>query len=285
MAKAPATNEKSRVINLFERSRRKAPELALDIPAPAASTSVAAPAAYVIPTGKPKLVLAIGSGKTGKSTLLRYLAERATEREGTALATLAPNRTLAHYFPETLHPDGNSTSSGSAFLEMFLDAVGDGQMNALLDFPGDDTALLHLLDQGLNPVSILEQAGVEVVALYTLSPRVEDLTAMAQLVAKGFSPKATALVMNKGVTADPTMSAEPEFDQITDHSAYRAAVDHGAVPIWMPRLYSAKAIEDRRLLFRQATSSDQLGLADRSRTHHWLRAMEDAFRPIESWLP
>ena len=99
---------------------------------------------------------------------------------------------------------------------------------------------------------MLEQAGVELVALYTLSPRVEDLTAMAQLAAKGFTPKATALIMNKGVTADPTMPAEPEFETVMEHSAFRAAVDRGAATIWMPRLYSAKAIEDRRLLFGQA---------------------------------
>jgi hypothetical protein len=141
------------------------------------------------------------------------------------------------------------------------------------------------LDQGLDPAGMLERAGVELVALYTLSPRVEDLTAMAQLMAKGFAPKATGLILNKGVTADPTMPAEPEFDQITEHSAYRAAVDRGAVTIWMPRLYAAKAIEDRRLLFGQARDGDHLGPSDCSRTHHWLCAMDDAFRPVETWLP
>jgi hypothetical protein len=282
MAKA-----KPNVVGLFDRARKKVPEMALDVPmlpsSPEAATSEQV--GYIIPEGKPKLLFAIGSGKTGKSTLLRWIAERATEREGTVLATLAPNRTLKHYFPETVHPDGNSTSSGASFLEMFLDVTAENGMNAVLDFPGDDTALLHLLDQGLDPVGMLEQAGVEVVVLYTLSPRVEDLTAMAQLAAKGFSPKATALVMNKGVTADPTMPPEPEFDQVMDHSAYRAAVERGAVPVWMPRLYSAKAVEDRRLLFGQARDGVDLGPSDRSRTHHWLRAMEDAFAPVASWLP
>jgi hypothetical protein len=158
-------------------------------------------------------------------------------------------------------------------------------MNAVLDFPGDDTALLHLLDQGADPVGMLAQAGIEVVALHTLSPRVEDLTAMAQLVAKGFTPKATALVMNKGVTADPTMPPEPEFETVMEHSAYRAAIERGAATVWMPRLYAAKAIEDRRLLFSQARDGGDLGPSDRSRTHHWLRAMEEAFAPNRSWLP
>ncbi|MFL5289312.1 MAG: hypothetical protein ACJ8AW_52245 [Rhodopila sp.] len=279
------TNPKASVVSLFERSRKKAPELTLDIPMPAIIAPAPAPAAYVIPAGKPKLLMAIGSGKTGKSTLLRWIAERATEREGTALATLAPNRTLKHYFPETAHPDGHSTSNGVAFLEMSIEAVAENQMNAVLDFPGDDSALLHLLDQGMDPASMLATAGVELVVLYMLSPRVEDLTAMALLGAKEFMPQATALIMNKGVTSDPTMPAEPEFQQIMEHSAYRAVVDRGAVTIWMPRLYAAKAIEDRRLLFGQARDGADLGLSDRSRTHHWLRAMEGAFQPIESWLP
>jgi hypothetical protein len=276
-------NVKPNVVSLF--ARKKVPEIRLDIPVASEDATVTQAAAYVIPQGKPKLVLTVGSGKTGKSTLLRWIAERGADREGTVLATLAPNRTLKHYFPATLHPEGNSTSSGAAFLELLLNSVAENKMNAVLDFPGDDTALLHLLDQGADPVGMLEKAGVELVALYTLSPRVEDLTAMAQLAAKGFTPKATALILNIGVTADPTMPPEPEFEQVTDHSVYRAAVDRGAATIWMPRLYSAKSIEDRRLLFSKARDGLDLGPSDRSRTHHWLRAMEEAFAPIQSWLP
>ncbi|MBS0641424.1 MAG: hypothetical protein JSS43_16260, partial [Proteobacteria bacterium] len=235
---------------------------------------------------RPKLLLAIGSGHTGKSLLLRWIAERAAERDGQViLATIAPNRTLKHYFPEAITPEGNSTSSGAQFLESFLDVVAEDKTPAVLDFPGDDTALLHLLDQGLDPIGMMAESGVEVVALYTLSPRVEDLTAMAQLAAKGFTPKATALILNKGLTADPTVPPEPAFDQVVEHSAFRAAVERGAVTVWMPRLYAAKAIEDRRLLFGQARSGPELGPSDRSRTHHWLAAMERAFAGIASWLP
>lgn len=273
------------VVGLFERTRKKAPELVLDVPTMLSVTPDVAPVGYIVPAGRPKLLLAIGSGHTGKSLLLRWIAERANEREGTVLATLAPNRTLKHYFPDAIIPEGNSTSSGAQFLEGFLDVVAENGMNAVLDFPGDDTALLHLLDQGLDPVGMLGEVGVEVVALYTLSPRVEDLTAMAQLTARGFTPRATALILNKGLTADPTVPPEPEFDQVIEHSAFRAAVERDAATVWMPRLYAAKAIEDRRLLFGQARSGPDLGPSDRSRTHHWLAAMEKAFAGIHSWLP
>lgn len=105
------------VVSLFERSRKKVPELALDIPtkstAKAQETGIAA---YVIPSNRPELILVIGSGNTGKSLVLR-------PRDGMTLATLAPNRTLKRYFPETAHPEGNSTSDGAVFLNTFFDVV------------------------------------------------------------------------------------------------------------------------------------------------------------------
>ena len=116
------------VVNLFERSRKKVPELALDIPTK--STTIpqeTVVAAYVLPQDRPKLILVIGSGGRGKSLVLRYIAEEAMARDGMTLATLAPNRTLKHYFPETAHPEGNSTSAGAAFLEMFFDVVAENQ--------------------------------------------------------------------------------------------------------------------------------------------------------------
>ncbi len=102
----------SSVVGLFDRAWKKAPELALDLPTTALATPDLPTAEYTLPAGRPKLLLAIGSGHTGKSLLLRWIAERAAEREGTVLATLAPNRTLKHYFPEAIIPEGNSTSSG-----------------------------------------------------------------------------------------------------------------------------------------------------------------------------
>ena len=184
-----------------------------------------------------------------------------------------------------MHPQGNSTSAGANFLEAFFNLAVESKINAFIDFPGDDTALPHLLDQGIDPAGMLEAAGVELVVLFTLSPRVEDLTTMAQLAARGFTPKATALIRNQGLTRDPTLPAEPEFDPVVEHSAYRAAVERGAAEIWMPRNYAAAAIENQRLLFGQARDGTDLMPSDRSRAHHWLRAMEAAFAPIASWLP
>jgi hypothetical protein len=139
---------------------------------------------------------------------------------------------------------------------------------------------------------MMEEAGVHPVALHLLSPRSSDLTPLLALEKAGFQPKATALILNEG-RADPSRDREQEFAHIRRHSAYRTAIARGAVEIWMPRLFTAKPIEDRRISFAHAVAGTMpegrtdpaLGPFDRSRTRHWLTAMDEAFAPMASWLP
>jgi hypothetical protein len=175
-------------------------------------------------------------------------------------------------------------------LEQLLTMIMETGKSVALDFGGGDTTLARLLAEVPDLQQMMEGAGVEPVALYPLTPRSSDLTPIAAMAQAGFRPKAAALILNEG-RADSTRAPLQEFGQIRRHSVYKSAIAQGAVEIWMPRLYAAKAIEDRRLGFRQAVNGEMptgglgLGPFDRSRTRHWLAAMEEAFAPIASWLP
>lgn len=246
-------------------------------------------------TGKPKVNLAIGQGGVGKTTLLRWVAERALSRDGgdpLALATVDPvNRELSHYFPEAMAPKTQDPAQITAWLERMLTWLMTEKKSAAIDFGGGDISLSRLVTEVPNLQAMMEEAGVQPVCLYPMSPRETDVTPLAIMQQAGFRPNATSLILNLG-RADPTRDPEQEFRQLRRQPAYRAAIDAGAVEIWMPRLYSAKAIEDRRISFQQGISGRMpegrsgpgLGPFDRSRTHHWLRAMEEAFAPIASWL-
>jgi len=244
-------------------------------------------------TGKAKAIMAIGLGATGKTTLLRWLCERALERgeDELALATVDPvNRELGHYFPAAMVPPTQDPAQVTAWLEQLLAMILETGKSAALDFGGGDTTLARLLTEVPDLQQMMESAGLEPVALYPLTPRSSDLTPLAAMTKVGFRPKATALILNEG-RADSTRAPLQEFGQIRRHSVYKSAIAQGAVEIWMPRLYAAKAIEDRRSGFRQAVNGETpqgslgLGPFDRSRTRHWLAAMEEAFAPIASWLP
>lgn len=244
-------------------------------------------------TGKAKAIMAIGLGATGKTTLLRWLCERALERsdDDLALATVDPvNRELGHYFPAAMAPPTQDPAQVTAWLEQLLAMIMETRKSVALDFGGGDTTLSRILTEVPDLQQMMESAGVEPVALYPLTPRSSDLTPLAAMTQAGFTPKATALILNEG-RADSTRPPLQEFGHIRRHSVYKSAIARGAVEIWMPRLYAAKAIEDRRIGFRQAVGGQLpegglgLGPFDRSRTRHWLTAMEDAFAPIASWLP
>ena len=77
-------------------------------------------------TGKAKAIMAIGLGATGKTTLLRWLCERALERseDELALATVDPvNRELGHFFPAAMVPPTQDPTHVTAWLEQLLAMV------------------------------------------------------------------------------------------------------------------------------------------------------------------
>ena len=173
-----------------------------------------------------------------------------------ALATVDPvNRELGHYFQAAMAPKTQDPAQITAWLEKLLTWLMTERKSAAVDFGGGDTSLGRLVAEVPDLQTVMEDAGVEPVALYLLSPRSTDLTPLAAMEQTGFKPKATALILNEG-RADSTRDRDQEFAQLRKHSTYRAAISRGAVEIWMPRLYAAKAIEDRRLLFHQAMTGE-----------------------------
>ena len=269
------------------------PEARLDVPRLSRQERGRPSTAMLDLTGKTKAIMAIGLGATGKTTLLRWRCERALRQndDDLALATVDPvNRELGHYFPAAMAPPTQDPAQVTAWLEQLLAMTMETGKSVALDFGGGDTTLARLLAEVPDLQEMMEGAGVEPVALYPLTPRSSDLTPLAAMMQAGFRPKATALILNEG-RADSTRAPLQEFGQIRRHSVYKSAIAQGAVEIWMPRLYAAKAIEDRRICFRPAVNGEAaegglgLGPFDRSRTRHWLAAMDDAFAPIASWLP
>jgi len=237
---------------------------------------------------RPKVVMAIGTGGTGKTTLLRWVCEKAFERDdGTqlVLATVDPvNRELAQYFADTVSPN---TQNAAAWLERLLAKIVATRWNAAIDFGGGDTSLPKLVEEIPDLLAVMEEAGIAPVAMYLLSPRVDDLTPLSEMQQAGFQPKATVLVLNEG-RVDTSRDPDREFALLRRHPVYRAAIEQGALEIWMPRLYAAQHIEARRITYRQAadgTGDAPLSIFDRSRVHRWLGAMDAAFAPIQSWMP
>lgn len=282
-------NLKDNIYQLFDNHEADLPEAQLEVPRLSQDGQTPPSLASGVDlSGKPKVLMVMGAGRSGKSTLLRWVVERALgsgNDPAPVLATLDTLRpTLRHFFPGAMVVDKGRG------LERLLGKLIDLKRSAAIDFGADQT-LAPLLAQ-LPDLQIMMQAGgIEPVALYTLTPRPSDLTVLLSMEQAGFRPAATALVLNMGTMA--TTDSDAEFAQIRRHSVYQAAVERGAVEVWMPKLWAAEAVEGRRLGFRQAMAwaggggelpMPGMSVFDRSRVQHWLESMDRSFTPIASWL-
>lgn len=274
-------------------------EVAVGLPPPtrgeADTASQPGKAAAVDLTAKRKIVLVAGRGKTGKTTQLRWMAERAHNAgRPVLLGDIDPtNASFSSYF-EGVHrpPDAGDPAIAVRWLERFLQHALKSDVSALVDLGGGSTTLNRLVDEVPGLAGMLATDAVAPVMLYMLGPQVDDLSPLATLEGRGFKPAATALVLNEAAV-EPGQTREEAFARVYRHSAFAAAGRRGAVPLWMPRLLVAEEIEAKRLHFTQArdaiprpgTRQVPLGAFDRARVRHWLDAMDREFAEIASWLP
>lgn len=256
------------------------------------------PPAVLDLSGKPKVWFVGGPGRSGKSTLLRYVAEISVLQGGTPIIAAADpqNRSLKNYLENVAEPPTNDALETSRWLERLLRYCMDdkSRSSALIDLGGGDTSLDKLLTAVPGLTQAMDDAGVTPVAIYMIGPRVDDMSMLTTLSAAGFNPAATALVRNEGL-GELLTHRDAAFARVTRHSVYRAAVDRGATEVWMPRLEAsvAQEIESKRISFIQARDAISpegrrvapLGPFDRARVRRWLDAMAVEMSPIASWMP
>jgi hypothetical protein len=239
-------------------------------------------------SGKPKIIFAAGRGKTGKTTLLRWIEEVSIARGGEAiLADVDPtNATFSLYFDGVQRPEIDDTAGVTAWLSELIDHCINEKQSAVIDLGGGDTTLRALATEMPGLVSEIEAAGLAPVMLYLVGTQPEDLTPAVTLAERGFTTKAQALVFNEfAVPAGQTR--KQAFARIRGLAEYERLMA-SSIALWMPRLFAADAIESRRASFfdaRDNKAMPPLGTLDRTRIKAWLDQMDQRFAGIASWIP
>lgn len=294
---AKATMTKTAKILSFRRSTGTEEEVRVGLPPIGAAESARKTVKALDLSGKPTAWFLIGLNYSGKTTWARWAGWRADEgQRELILAALDPtNRTLADFFDGVAQPTSSEASQTARWLRELVGYIMENRAAAVMDMGGGDTSLGKLISTAPGIVQAIDDAGVAPVAAYFLGPRVDDLATLATFEAQGFSPKATVLILNEA-RVDGAVDPEEAFASLKQHSAFKAAVDRGAVVIHMPRLEPqdlALEIERKRLQFGQARDGivpdgrnvSPIGGLDRSSVRHWLEQMNAAFEPVKSWLP
>ena len=244
-------------------------------------------------SGRHKIIFWVGRGKTGKTTGIRWLAEK-TLLNGTPLLMAdldTTNDTFSRYVdkvarpPETIDP-----AMSLKWLDRLLQHSLTQKISALIDLGGGDTILRRLAIELPDLVALFEAQSFAVVLFHTVGPQEEDLSPLAALQGLGFKPTASAIILNEAMV-DVGETRDIAFARILRHSAVCRAIGEGAVPVFMPRLLAAQPVEIRRLKFRDAVAGKTgrgdtpLGPFDRARVRLWLEAMDANFAGVSSWLP
>jgi len=246
-------------------------------------------------TGLAKVWELIGPGGAGKTVFARWLGGCLAERELMHLSILAAldpaNRTLTNFFNDVQQPPSSDPVQTTAWLREMLRFITEQKANAVLDYGGNNVSKVRLVEAAPTIAESMEQDGVALIAAYVLTPRVDDLAPLVTFEAQGFRPRATALILNLGRAETPAA-----FDAVRRQSAYKAALDRGAVELWMPALEPqslALQIEQQRLQFHQARDGyvpdgrqpSYISALERVMIRDWLQRMDAEFAAVSTWLP
>ncbi|MHB1302610.1 MAG: P-loop NTPase family protein [Acidiphilium sp.] len=239
-------------------------------------------------TGRAKIIFAAGRGKTGKTTLLRWLTETSILNGGAPiLADVDPsNATFSAYFANVARPDTDNPAGVAAWLQDLIEHCIGEQQSALIDLGGGDTTLRSLAAEMPGLAMHIEAAGMAPVLFHLTGTQPEDLAPALTLATRGFTPKAQALVFNEyAIEAGSTRTRA--FSRLIASSAY-GRLAQSSVKLWMPRLHAAEAVEARQCGFtaaRDGAVDPPLGVFDAARVRVWLEAMDRRFAGVRSWIP
>jgi hypothetical protein len=247
------------------------------------------PAQGIDLTGQNKIIFAVGRGKTGKTTLLRWMAETALAAGRPFLmADIDPtNASFASYFEGVSRPDTDDPAGVNRWLQAFIEYAVKHQTTAMIDLGGGDTTLRTLATEMPGFAQQIEEAGLVPVNFYLAGAQPDDLAPIATLAERGFSPRARAVVLNES-TAEVGLSRQQAFMRVVRNRVLLDQLGSGAINLWMPRLHAADAVESRRSSFaaaRDGQTTPPLGIFDRSRVKSWLEAMDRQFLGVKSWMP
>lgn len=257
------------------------------------------------PARSPRLVIRAGRGRTGGSTGLDLIVQRA-RHQGRRVKPLdgdLRSRTLSELYPaadEKGRPirDGASWPKTDelpdikAWLSAELDSMVGEQVSRVLDLSGGDRVMQEYV-RDLALMDFCRDFGIEPTVAVYLGPDMEDFRHATQLLLSGeFSCERILLVLNEGVIRQGQTTAGA-FDPIQQHPDYERLEDQGARPMFVRRLTCMSALRDKDLRFydvidqKPATGSGKITPTLYHMTKTWLEGFERelADSGAAEWLP
>ena len=244
----------------------------------------------------PVLAVRFGRGRTGGTTFLDYLIQRA-RRDGRAVLIGDGDRnnaTLSSFYPPgtpggALQPRSGDISDASEWVTEICSRMASERTSMVLDMGGGDKVLSeHANDMALP--EFCAASGVQTLAIYMIGPDLEDLRHVVNIFEAGYFRSDRAfLVMNESMVKAGKASGGA-FDFVLEDERFREMADAVEV-IAMPKLACMDAMRKAGLTFFEAAAGRKgadgvpLSLGHQFMVKTWLNRMDEALERFDAWLP
>ena len=252
---------------------------------------------------KPILAVRFGRGRTGGTTFLDFLIQRA--RQGGREILIGDgdrnNATLSGLYPPSkpvdpagkpggaLQPRSGEIADATEWVTEITSRMADERVSMVLDMGGGDKVLSeHSNDMALP--EFCEASGIEPLAIYMMGPDLEDLHHVLNIFKAGyFRSEKSLLVLNESMVKTGK-GAAGAFDFVYKELEFKPVIASVQI-VYMPKLACMDVMRAEGLTFfdaaagKKGASGNALSLGHQFMVKTWLNRMEKAVAKVEDWLP
>jgi hypothetical protein len=254
---------------------------------------------FTVVVRRPVLVVRLGRGRTGGTTILDVFIQwaRAVGRIVVIADGDLRNSTLAGLYPPGMQggalqpPSDDLVDMKDFFTGSVAKAIKQGA-SLIVDFGGGDRVMQDY-GRELALVEMCETVGMEPLAVYVTGPEADDFEHILSIWRAGvFKPKRSLLILNEHLVPHGR-SAAGAFDRITARPELSKMANEGLNVVVMPRLPCMTQVREAGLGFldamagRSGKTGEPLDPVRQFMVAHWLKRLEAAFSEagVLEWLP
>lgn len=240
----------------------------------------------------PVLLVGLGRGRVGKSTILRAAVERARNAGRDVIVADGDmrNPTLSGVFPDARRPHSGEPADMKDWLAALLNEAIHERRSVVLDLGGGDRALEEF-GRDLALIEFCQATGISPVAVAVVGPDIDDVRHILSIEDAGaFRTKQTIVIFNEALVRQGASTAAA-FAAVLNTREWAALEQREPETVLLPRLPCMADLERTGLGFYAAAAGAKgrdgvpLGPVQRFMVSQWLRTLEDKLGEAAGWLP
>ena len=235
----------------------------------------------------PVLAVRLGRGRTGGTTFLDWLIQRARNQGREVIVADGDRRNadLAALYPgQAMQPPSDDTGDVKEWITSVLIRMAETEQSVALDLGGGDRVLAEY-GRDLALVEFCQESGAQPLALCFMGPDAADLEHVLTIVRAGyFRPPRMILVLNENLVPSHKSPAAA-FEPIVTRTEFAELVSTGAQPVYLPALPCMDRLRELGLGFYSIDK--RLDPVRAFMVRRWMARLESevAKAGASEWLP